>query len=316
MLNVLAILTFVLGFVLILKGGELLVDSAVLISYKTKISPLIIGATLVAITTTFPETAVVLLATRGGASDVSITTAIGAMVCNFTIVLGLSFLFMPTVVAPSSFLSKSLYFGFSIVLLFVLSLDGELGVVDAIILLINIAMFFVLNIFEIKKSGGNQIQEPIKLKSQKGWFKIIIDFLVGGFSIGIGAFALVDNIEIISKLLGLSEGIVGFVIIAIGTNIPELVTTISSIKQKNPEVGLGNIFGASILNSSLLMGIATFVSPMHIMQLENRLMLISTILLLFITFVIVFPILKNKCSKRWQGVVLLLTYVLYTILIF
>lgn len=315
MLNVLAILTFVLGFVLILKGGELLVDSAVKMAYKTKISPLIIGATVVAIATTFPETSVVLMAIKGGAIDVSITTAIGAMVCNFTIVLGLSFLFVPTIIVPSSFLSKSIYFGVSILLLFVLSLDGFLNLFDAIILFVNVIIFFVVNIFEIKRKRPERIENS-NAKCNESWSRILIDFFIGAVSIGIGAYALVNNIDVVSRLLGLSEGVVGFIIIAIGTNIPELVTTLSSIKLKNPEVGLGNIFGASILNSSLLMSLATFLCSKHKMFLDGRLMLVSTIMLLFISFVIVVPILKNNRSKRWQGIVLLLTYVLYTVLIF
>ena len=110
MTNFLCIVVFILGFVLILKGGDMLVESSVNLAKKTKIPPMVVGATVVAIATTFPETTVSLISSFKGVEEVGINTAIGSMVCNFTIVLGVSFLLLPSKISANNFVSKIIYF--------------------------------------------------------------------------------------------------------------------------------------------------------------------------------------------------------------
>lgn len=311
MANLLSIIVFVLGFVLILKGGDILVTSAVSFANKAKIPPLVVGATICAIATTFPETTVSLIACRNGAVDVGLNTAVGAMVCNFTIVLGVSFLLFPSKVSAKSFLSKVLFFVCSVVLLFFVAIDGVISYLEAAILLVNFIAFIVFSAIEANKHRQDNEFKP----ENKSWLSICLLFVLSSLAIGLGAVALVNNVEPISKMLHMDGSIVGLVLIAIGTNIPELVTTITSVKLESPEIGIGNIFGASIINSSMLVGLSVFASKNSHMPISKALVLITVPILLIITGVIVMPILKKEHTKRYQGIVLILLYFVYTFLV-
>lgn len=311
MTTLLTIVVFILGIVLILKGGDMLVSSAVAFANKFKIPPLLVGATIVAIATTFPETTVSLIACSNGAVDIGLNTAVGAMVCNFTIVLGASFLLFPTKVSANSFLSKALFFIASVILLFIVSIDGKINYVEAGILLTNFIIFIIFSGIEASKHKNQDEFKP----EPRSWINIIAVFLVASLAIGLGAVALVNNVEPISKILHIDSGIVGLVLVAVGTNIPELVTTITSVKLESPEIGIGNIFGASIINSSMLLGLSVFASKNSHMPISKSLILITVPILILITGIIVIPILKKQQTKRYQGVLLMLLYFIYTYLV-
>ncbi len=311
MTNFLVIVVFVLGFVLILKGGDFLVESSVELAKKAKIPPIIVGATVVAIATTFPETTVSLISSFTGAEQVGINTAVGSMVCNFTIVLGLSFLIFPCRVQAGSFIVKTIYFCLSVFVLLVVGLNGRLGIVEAIVLALMFLAFIIVNCIEAKK-----IKSPeFIVGSTQSWLKIMVKFFISAFAIGLGAIVLVNNVDNISAMLGIKGGIVGFVIIAIGTNIPELVTTITSVKLSNPEIGIGNIFGASVIDCTMLIACSVFASGNSFISISPVLLLITAPMLLLITGIIALPIIKNQRTFRWQGVALILLYFIYTGLI-
>jgi cation:H+ antiporter len=149
----------------------------------------------------------------------------------------------------------------------------------------------------------------------ESWVKIITEFIISALSIGLGAIVLVNNVDTISAMLGLDNNIVSFVVIAIGTNIPELVTTITSIRMKNPEIGVGNIFGASIIDCTLLIACSSFASINGAIYISKGMLFLTIPVLFIITAIISLPIIKNGKSNRLQGLALILLYLMYTCLV-
>ena len=310
MTNLICVVVFILGFVLILKGGDMLVGSSVKLASKAKIPPMIVGATIVSIATTFPETTVSLISSFRGVEEVGINTAIGSIVCNFTIVLGASFLLFPSNINSTAFLPKIIYFCAGVIVLLFLGLDGKLTPIEGVILLVFLAGFVILNILEAKKDKSTIVEAE-----QTPWYKIILEFVVSALAIGLGAMVLVNNVDTISEMLGIKSGVVSFVIIAVGTNIPELVTTITSVKLDNPEIGIGNIFGASIIDCTLLIAGSVFATKSDFITVSKLLLLFTVPTLLLITAIIAIPIVKRNKTFRYQGMALMLIYIIYTYLV-
>lgn len=298
------------AFFLILKGGDLLVESAIWLAQKAKIPPLVVGATIVAIATTFPELSVAFFSCLNNAEELALNTALGSMVCNFALVLGMSFLFVPSIINMQGLAKKAIMFIIAISLLFLLSLNGKLGIFDAIILLIVFALFLISNFLDAK-----HYTEPTNPLVSHSWTKTIIQFLISAFAIGYGANVLVANIENLSLVLGVNEGLLGVFVVAIGTNIPEFVTTLTSIKLKNSEIGVGNIFGASIIDATLLIATTIFSTKEKCLTLPNGIMMLTAPLLILITGVIMLPLLRNQKSNRIQGFFLVLLFFVYSILL-
>ena len=310
--NFLTLVLFLLGLLLILKGGDLLVESSIWFGLKTKIPSIVIGATIVAVATTFPETTVSVIASFGGNTDLAVNTAIGAMISNFTLVLGISFLIYPCAIKTDGFSSKSKFFIATLLLLLLLSVDGKLSIIDSIILLVTFALFIFFNIFEAKKFKQNL--EFSNEEKTPSWLYIIIQFVLSAFAIGFGAKVMVNNVLKISQMLNINEQFLGMTVIAIGTNLPELVTSISSIKMRNPEIGIGNIFGASIINCTMLLSLVSVCSPQKILSISLGSLIFSIITLLFITATIAIPIKNKNKSSRLQGGILIATYILYSVI--
>ena len=309
--ELICITIFILSFVLILKGGDLLVESSIWLASKAKIPPMVVGATIVSIATTFPETTVSFFSGLSGAEDLAVSTAIGSMMCNFALVLGVSFLCMPSKMSKENLTSKVVYFLFSITILFILALDKKLGIVDGIVLFIIFIVFLFQNFFSVNKQSVN---DKLNIKTLPAWTRILIQFFIAAFSIGYGANILVSNVEGLSKILGISEGIVGLIIISIGTNIPEFVTTMTSIKLNNSEIGLGNIFGSSIIDSTLLIAVTVMSSKHNQVAMPSSILYLTVPMLFLITFIIVLPVYKNGKSSRKQGILLVVLFLLYSII--
>ena len=169
-----SVICVVFAFVLILKGGDLLVESSIWLAKKAKIPSIIVGATIVAIATTFPEISVSIISGAKGAESLAINTALGSMVCNFALVLGLSFLVSPSKIESGGLKSKILFYLVSLILLFILSLDQKLTVIDAIILTIIFISFIVLNIMDAR--GSNFDSNDIN--SLPSWPKTVFQFFI------------------------------------------------------------------------------------------------------------------------------------------
>lgn len=314
MLNFLAVLLFVLSFVLILKGGEFLVDSAICISDRAKIPPMIVGATVVSVATTLPETCVSLLAVFKGNMILASGNAMGSMICNFALILGIAFTALPSRVDRKGFWLKCIFLVINLVLLIIFATNGSFSVSEGVVLLVLLGLFLIANILEARKNTSPEMAQFFKPQEEKPMWEIILTFVVGAISIAYGSHVLVTNSQIIGSLFKINQKVMALTIVAIGTGLPEIVTTITSIKQKNAGIGVGNMIGANIMNGCMLMGLCSVLS-------KGKLSLGSTGIATFITLISVYLIaivptcLRGK-SSRVQGISLLLVYAGYVLYLF
>ena len=298
------------AFILILKGGDLLVESSVWLAQKAKIPTIIVGATIVAIATTFPEISVSIISGASGRDSIAINTALGSMISNFTLVLGLSFLFCPSCVEGGRMKSKLVFYVIAILLLAVLSFDQQINKLDAIILLLFFVVFLVFNIFDAKNAAQDETKEVLP-----SWCITIVQFFISAMAIGFGANVLVESIDELSAIFGVSEGVLGVFIISVGTNIPEFVTTMSAIKMGNDEMGIGNIFGSSIIDATLLIGVTSLAKTSGGVAIPIKLLIMTVTLLVLIVLVVALPIIKNNKTFRHQGVSLLIIFLIYSFIL-
>jgi len=293
----------------------MLVESAIWLSKKTKIPSMVVGATIVALATTFPETSVSFFSGLNGAEELALNTAIGSMLSNFALVLGISFLVKPVKVSKNNFSGKVVYFLLCTIILFILGIDGKISLFDAIILAIVFVLFLIINFCSCKDTDIKPLESLEPAKDIR-WPKIILQFFISAFSIGFGANLMVSNVDKLSQMLNVSEGVFGMFIISVGTNIPELVTTLTAAKQNDAEIGIGNIFGSSIIDATLLISVSVFACQQNLIFMPIKLLIITIIMLVIITIIIVVPIIKNGTTNRWQGVVLLVLFLIYIMLVY
>lgn len=299
------ILLLVLGLGFIIKGGDWFVDSAIWMAKITKIPPFIIGATIVSLATTVPEVLVSVLATAQGSIDLALGNAIGSIIANIGLIMGISLYVAPPKTTSKDYIIKGLYMvGAALVLIF-LSLDGELSKLQSIILWILLIGFFVLNITTSQK------QEDIEEVSFDK--KYILLFILGAVSVVIGARLLVDNGVAIARALNISEAIIGLTIVAVGTSLPELVTTITALIKKNSNLSLGNIIGANIMNILLVIPASTLVSNGGLVMRMQTVRQDIPFSVLFMLIAMIPPLLFKRFFK-WQGLLMLVTYGLYLLI--
>ena len=303
------IVSVIFAFILILKGGDLLVESSVWLAEKAKIPSIIVGATVVALATTFPEISVSIISGMSGREAISVNTALGSMISNFTLVLGFSFLISPSVISNGKLKSKLIFYVCALLLLTLLSIDQKIGKFDAILLLLFFIAFLVFNIFDAKNSHVNETKDSLP-----SWLVTVLQFTISALAIGFGANVLVSSIDELSEIFGVSEGLLGVFIISVGTNIPEFVTTMSAIKMGNAEMGIGNIFGSSFIDATLLIS-ATALAKSGFVSIPIKLIILTMSLLFLIVIVVALPIIKKGRSSRGQGACLIAIFLLYLVLL-
>ena len=305
-----AIVSVIFAFILILKGGDLLVESSVWLAKKAKIPSIIVGATIVAIATTFPEISVSIISGVSGLESIAINTALGSMISNFTLVLGLSFLVCPSKIYGGRLKSKLVFYIFAIMLLTIVALDQKVTRFDAILLLLFFIAFVIFNIFDARNSVEEETKEFLP-----SWFITITQFVISALAIGFGANVLVASIDELSVIFGINEGLLGVFIIAVGTNIPEFVTTMTAIKMGNAEMGIGNIFGSSLIDATILIALTALSKASGWVTIPIKLLILTMLLLLVIVLVVAVPIIKKSKSSRVQGLTLIVIFLIYSLLL-
>ncbi len=316
---------FVLGLILIVKGGDWFVDSAIWIAEVTGIPAIIIGATIVSIATTLPELMVSVTASLQGSSEMAIGNAIGSIICNIGLISSLAFITINNEINRKLFGKKSAIMIATLITFTVFSFDLLFSHLESVIVLLFIILFLYYNIKGSNDDKEEYTVDKIKITSESITKNIIL-FVIGAAGIVIGAALLVDNGIIIANLLGVSEAIISLTVIALGTSLPELTTMLSSIKKKNHDIGLGNIIGANILNVALILTTTSLISkdglPIRLYDFElfgmkfNK--FASTLkidvpfaLLLMVIFAV--PTVIYKKTKRWQGILMLIIYFVYLV---
>jgi len=308
------ILLFLLGLVLLIKGGDWFVDGATVIARKFHLPDILIGATVVSIGTTLPEVMVSATSAVGGHGEIAYGNAIGSIICNTALIAAITITFKPAKVDRDTMKLPVIFFFIASVLYCLVAylLGYFYWWVGAILLAIFVVYMF-LSVRKALKTPQIREDDPAEGVSNKQFIKSIILLVVGAALIAIGADLLVDNGIIIAEALGVPEAVIALTFIAIGTSLPELVTAITSLVKGHGSLSLGNIIGANIFNLVLVSGLSTVLSPFpvpnnnQIWGINSSLVIDLPIMMLVMVLLTVPSLIRGKLS-RWQGIVLLLVY--------
>ncbi len=302
------------GFVLLIKGADFFVEGSSSVAKKLSIPPLIIGMTIVAMGTSMPETSVSVTASLAGANDLSISNAVGSNIFNLLVVAGLCALFHPLPISSET-LKRDFPFSIiaaAILLAFGFFTDNISRIAGAALLLVFVVFMIsmVHNALMARKSGIASAEgEEIKLLP--GWQCVI--YIIGGIiAIAAGGKMVVEGASDIAKSFGMSDNLIGMTIVALGTSLPELVTSLVAAKKNETDMALGNVIGSNVFNILLVLGIAAVISPIAFTMQNciDTLFLIGTSLL-----VLVFCLPKKKIV-RWHGLSMVALYAGYTVYLF
>lgn len=306
------IVLFIIGFILITKGADIFIDCTVQIGKKTGISELILGATIVSFATTLPELTVSVLASIDNYTTMSLGNAVGSIICNTGLILGLVVFISPFKVDKKMFLSKSIILLISVLALMIFSINGKITRGEGILLLVILAIYMYTNVKSVKENNRSNLEvnnDEVKYSS-KGTdnIKIVVKFLLGLVMMVIGSRLLVDNGVKIANFIGIPQGIVSLTVIALGTSLPELVSSLTAIRKRHHGISVGNVLGANILNIVSVISISSLINDLPILSQNIRIDFVFMILLLL---VLILPTMKTHRLHRIQGILLLSTYIIY-----
>ena len=302
---------FVVGLMLTIKGGDWFVDSATWFAEATGIPKFVVGATVVSFATTLPELLVSVRAAMNGSAQLAIGNAIGSVTANTTLIMGVSLAAMAGVVSRKSFSIKGGLLLVAIIGLTLLSLGKQLPTWSAFILWAIFLVFMVSNLIEGKKSAQN---DEIDSYEKKDIPKKILWFVIGTASIVFGAEFLVSSGKTIAAGIGISETIIGFTVIALGTSLPEFVTTLTAIRKKESSLSVGNIIGANIIDTTLILPLCAVINGKPLPVERINLVFDFPVCITACAVAIVPTIIAGK-FRKWQGFALLAIYVSYMALL-
>ena len=315
------ILLIALGFVILVKGADFLVDGASGVAKRFHIPEIIIGLTIVSIGTSMPELFVSITSAINGYSDMAIGNVIGSNLCNLLLILGISAALNPIIFKKETKLIEiPICLGVSIVFLILANIGNSISRIDAIILIALFIGFICYTIMMAKKGEDfDEISEEEKQRSAEEGKKRkivvnIIYIIVGIIALKIGGDLVVEHSEKIAKMFNVSDKIIGLTIVAIGTSLPELVTSVTAALKKNSDIAIGNIIGSNIFNMLLIIGAAAAISPMNYntsYNLQMGILIIATIVLG------IFPYTDRKDEMTISnGITYLMLYALYMAMLF
>jgi cation:H+ antiporter len=304
---VLLVVGLLIGFVLIIKGGDWFVDAAVYFAKITGIPSFIIGATIVSLATTLPEVLVSVFASRAGNVDLAIGNAYGSVIANLGLILGISLSISPPRIQGKGILQKGIFMIALTFLTLLLLKDLQLSGTESIMLWVMLVLFLWLNIMDVKtKEKKDDTVMSSDTKRQ------VVFFALGALFVVVGAELLVTNASRLAEILNISQAVIGLTIVAIGTSLPEFVTTIMSLIKKEAGLSIGNIIGANVLNMSLAIP-ASVLAANNLLTARLETIMIDIPFALWFMAITIIPPVFYKRFFRWQGYLLLLSYVTYII---
>ena len=301
------IVLLLVSLVMITKGADWFVESAVTISEKSGIPKIIIGATIVSFATTAPEFTVSAMAAYMDHVEMTVGNAVGSAICNIGLILGLIIAIKAIPIEVHGFKRKGGFMLGSALLLLAISLDGTVTSFDGILLLLVFLGFMYYN-FRLQRAvfdGNEELREKVPLSQLK---KDILLFIAGAALVVIGSRILVDAGITIAEWLGIPEMIIALTLVALGTSLPELITAVSATLKGHQDISIGNILGANTMDIALILGASSQIRPLTILQqsLNYDFPLMIVLMLILIIFGI-----TGKKLDRWEGGVILGVYVGY-----
>ena len=304
------VLFFAAGLICIIKGGDLFVDAASWIAEASGIPKFIIGATIVSFATTLPEMLVSVFAALEGSADIAVGNAVGSVTANVGLIMCLSLVCMECAMSRKQFGVKACLLLAAILALFGFTRDGQLSVLESVLILVIFVGFLVESLISARREQGTELKEDEERPAVSG--KTVAGNIV---KFVLGAQLLIDNGSAIASLLGVPDAIVAATMIAIGTSLPELVTTLTAIRKKQSSLSVGNIIGANIMDLTLIMPLCAVIQGKP-MTVERQGMLLDIPACLIICAAALIPALVQGKFKRWIGYLIGGLYIAYLIIMF
>lgn len=308
-------LLVLLGFTLLVIGGEFLVRSSVALSFKFNISKMVIGMTVVSFATSAPELLVSLQAALSGSPDIAINNVVGSNIANIGLVLGITALVSAITVDKSFYkLNWPAMMLFSIVLYYFLNNDNLLSGIEGVILFVGLILFLIVLIRSARKDTiAEEVDETLAIVSN---FKITLWLLIGAVALYFGSEWLVDGAKDIAISIGVSEAVIGVSLIAIGTSVPELAASIIAAAKQEKSISLGNLIGSNIFNIGSVLGLTAMIKPIPVLEAS----ILSRDIFWMLGFsAILIPLIfipKRLQISRFKGFFLVFAYGLFMFLVF
>lgn len=303
------------GFVLLIKGADFFVEGSSSVAKKLSIPPIIIGMTIVAMGTSLPETSVSVSASLAGKNDLSISNAVGSNIFNLMIVAGLCAILCPLPINrdtlkrdfPFSILAAAVLLGFGF-------FTGEISRIAGMIMLLLFMIFLgtmINSALRSRRSAAASRSDEEEIKNLPAWRCIV--YIIGGIiAIAAGGKMVVEGASDIARSFGMSDNLIGMTIVALGTSLPELVTSIVAARKNEIDMALGNVIGSNVFNILFVLGIAAVISPIGF-TLQNS---IDTVFLIATSLLVLIFCLPEKKLVRWHGVSMAAIYAAYTVYLF
>ena len=313
-----AVLLFLLGFVLLIKGGDWFVDGAVGIAHRFHLPELLIGATVVSIGTTLPEVMVSSQAALQHNAGISYGNAIGSIICNTSLIAALTAAIRPGPVKKSSLiLPAGFFFAAAAIYSVIAYLFGTFTRLHGIMFLLIFVVYMVTTVRQMTKNPEDADVEETENEEKPLWQEIVL-LAVGAAAIALGANLLVNNGTLIAQALGVPDSVIGLTMVALGTSLPELITAITSLIKGHSALSVGNVIGANLFNIVLVSGMAITISPFAVPAEKliggiNSSLVIDIPVMLLVMLLLCVPALKKERLYKWQGFSLLAIYAAFTI---
>ena len=310
-LNVLFILV---GIVLVLWGADRLTDGAVAVAEKLKMPQIVIGLTIVAMGTSMPEFCVSLVSALKGTTDLAVGNIVGSNIFNTLLIVGVSAWVAPMTILKSTVRKDIPFALFASVVLLIMCLDGNISRLDAGILFVLFLVFMYVTLKGAKTKEDDTTAKTDSIEDNKkpmaAWLSIV--WIIVGLACLIGGSNLfVEGATKVAEHIGVSEAVIGLTIVAGGTSLPELATSVVSARKGNSGIAIGNVLGSNVFNILAILGVTGVITPMHlqgITMLDLSMMVVSTLLVWLFSFT------KYKIA-RWEGVVLTIVFIGYMVVL-
>ncbi len=308
----LAILLLIAGFALLIWGADFFVDGASRVADRMKIPQIVIGLTIVAFGTSAPEAAVSISAGLKGSADLAVSNVVGSNIMNIFVILGLASVITPLAVQKNT---RKIEMPFVIVttllMMFLGMFDGKIAWVDGLILwacMIAFMVYLLKTALSGKNNAPAEEPEPEKKKAPIIW--LIAKIIIGGVAIVFGSDFAVDGATAIATSMGWSERLIGLTIVALGTSLPELVTSVIAACKKKADIAIGNVVGSNVFNVLFVLGTTALITPV---SYQNAFIVDNIVAAVAALLLFLFVLNKDCKLKRWGGAVLLGAYVVYFI---
>ena len=313
-------LYLILGLIILLISANYLVDSSVALVKKAKISNFVIGLTIVGMGTSAPELFVSISSAVEGAGDVALGNVIGSNICNVLLILGVTAAICPFAIERTTY-RRDIPFAIIATLLVIvfvndMLLGGDVNVIsryDAVILLLAFVGYMAYVVIKDRKGGGDG-QSGEECTSSLAGKNVVLLVLIAVLTLAgllLGGQLFLDSAKTLAKEWGMSDAVIAITIVAVGTSLPELITSIVAAVKKNPQLALGNVIGSNVFNLLMILGASGLINPLNILginMVDYGVLLLSIIM----TFIVVFTFGK-RFFDRVEGIIFLLVYIIYTV---